>query len=394
MVCYLVWKGPFCPRCQHGTLGKLAPQRQGGPPKHRCNAKNCQAYISPHYAHPLFVDHWGKSHTPLSTQAALLLLLLNRVPHAAIHRLMYVNHKAIEDMQKRLYTLREAYVLEKEKEICFGRGHEWADVEADEATFAKKIVQGQVQWEQWCGIVQRGKPGTLVLHRLKPPLAALRAPGPGAVRKVEWKPIAKKWLEGKNVILHTDSAKSYRAQVPGMLHDRIVHKKTRVKVGNKFRWVAPKYVEVQKHRLPGGKVMQVKSGTQIVDRCWRFLKERVTLNQQACVGARMLCMQLRSGPVRVLESRKRPVDMHRRTCTVVSGVDYRVRACDGQKKGCFFSSLYRGSYCGCRGLRRTVGKCHSLPQYNVMPQQLHPFESTLPKGVKHVNHVVRAKYLL
>ena len=26
-----------------------------------------------------------------------------------------------------------------------------------------------------------------------------------------------------------------------------------------------------------------------------------------------------------------------------------------------------------------VGKCHSLPQYNVMPQQLHPFESTLPK---------------
>ena len=225
----------------------------------------------------------------------MLLLLLNRVPHAAIHRLMYVNHKAIEDMQKRLYTLREAYVLEKEKEICFGRGHEWADVEADEATFAKKIVQGQVQWEQWCGIVQRGKPGTLVLHRLKPPLAALRAPGPGAVRKVEWKPIAKKWLEGKNVILHTDSAKSYRAQVPGMLHDRVVHKKTRVKVGNKFRWVAPKYVEVQKHRLPGGKVMQVKSGTQIVDRCWRFLKERVTLNQQACVGARMLCMQLRSG---------------------------------------------------------------------------------------------------
>ena len=288
-------EGPVCPRCQHGTLRKLAPQRQGSPPKHRCNAKNCQAYISPHYAHPLFVDHWGKSHTPLSTQAALLLLLLNRVPHAAIHRLMYVNHKAIEDMQKRLYTLREAYVLEKEKEICFGRGHEWADVEADEATFAKKIVQGQVQWEQWCGIVQRGKPGTLVLHRLKPPLAALRAPGPGAVRKVEWKPIAKKWLEGKNVILHTDSAKSYRAQVPGMLHDRVVHKKTRVKVGNKFRWVAPKYVEVQKHRLPGGKVMQVKSGTQIVDRCWRFLKERVTLNQQACVGARMLCMQLRSG---------------------------------------------------------------------------------------------------
>ena len=111
----------------------------------------------------------------------------------------------------------------------------------------------------------------------------------------EFMKMTRRLFAGKNVILHTDSAKSYRAQVPGMLHDRVVHKKTRVKVGNKFRWVAPKYVEVQKHRLPGGKVMQVKSGTQIVDRCWRFLKERVTLNQQACVGARMLCMQLRSG---------------------------------------------------------------------------------------------------
>ena len=52
-------EGSVCPRCQHGTLGKLAPQRQGGPPKHRCNAKNCQAYISPHYAHPWTI---GASH--------------------------------------------------------------------------------------------------------------------------------------------------------------------------------------------------------------------------------------------------------------------------------------------------------------------------------------------
>jgi hypothetical protein len=35
-----------------------------------------------------------------------------------------------------------------------------------------------------------------------------RAPGPGAIRKVEWKPLAVKWLQNREVILHTDSAKS------------------------------------------------------------------------------------------------------------------------------------------------------------------------------------------
>ena len=32
----------------------------------------------------------------------------------------------------------------------------WLDVEADEATFDKKVVNKQLQWEQWCGLVQRG----------------------------------------------------------------------------------------------------------------------------------------------------------------------------------------------------------------------------------------------
>ena len=81
------------------------------------------------------------------------------------------------------------------------------------------------------------------------------APGPGAVRKIEWQPLAKKWLQGRNIILHTDSAKSYRATVPGVLHDRVIHKKQRIKVGTKFRWIG---------------IIKAKSGTQIIDRCWRF----------------------------------------------------------------------------------------------------------------------------
>jgi hypothetical protein len=50
----------------------------------------------------------------LSTQAAMLMLLLNNVEHAAIHRLLQINHKAIEDMQKRLYQLRASWVLKGE----------------------------------------------------------------------------------------------------------------------------------------------------------------------------------------------------------------------------------------------------------------------------------------
>lgn len=289
------WEGALCPHCQHGTLGKLQPRTKSGEPKHRCNAFKCHKFVSPHHAHPLFVDARGSSYTPLDTQAAMLLLLLNRVPHAAIHRLLHVNHKAIENMNTRLCQLREAWVLDQEKKICFGQSHKWADVEADEATFDRKVMNSKAQWEQWCGIIQRGRPSTLVLHRLKPMPAELRAPGPGAIRKVEWQPLAKKWLQGRNIILHTDSAKSYKASLPGVLHDRVIHKKQRVKVGTKFRWIAPKYVEMKSHKIPGSKkVIKAKSGTQIIDRCWRFLKERLHINQSCRVGSRMLKTKLRS----------------------------------------------------------------------------------------------------
>jgi hypothetical protein len=198
-------------------------------------------------------------------------------------------------MSKRLGQLREAWVVKTEKKIQFGTGETWADVEADEATFDKKIVRGKLHWEQWCGIVQRGKPQTLVLHRLKPLASKLRAPGPGAVRKVEWKPLAAKWLKDRQAILHTNSAKSYASKISGVLHDRVVHKKKRVKVNGKFKWVAPTYVKIQKHKIPGTKkTLRVKSGTQIVDRCWRYLKERLNINQHAKVGSRLLRIQLRS----------------------------------------------------------------------------------------------------
>ena len=87
--------------------------------------------------------------------------------------------------------LRKAWVEEKEKFIVFGNGKSWADIEADETTFTSTDLKDlaedpkkAVVWEQWCGLVQRGRPDTLLLKRLLPMMSAKGAPGPGATRKV------------------------------------------------------------------------------------------------------------------------------------------------------------------------------------------------------------------
>lgn len=298
------WRGQTCPRCERGKLSGWVTQPKRPLPKVRCNSKNCRAYLNAHHLHPLFSEGDGVASSSLQTQAALLLLKLNNIQNPTIHRLLHLNHKAIEDMDRRLVMVRKQYVEEKEKDIVFGNGAAWQDVEADESTFDKKNVTGcaelinaktPIVWEQWCGIVQRGKPETLVLHRLKPVHTEARAPGPGAVRKVEWRPLADRWLKGRKVVLHTDSAKSYRVKVTGVLHDRVVHCKKRVKVRGKWKWQAPRYTKVVDHKVPGtNKKLRVKAGTQVIDRCWRYLKDRLSLNQNTKAGSQLLKGKLRS----------------------------------------------------------------------------------------------------
>ena len=120
----------------------------------------------------------------------------------------------------------------------------------------------------------------MMLNRLNPKLTKQRSPGPGAIKKVDWKPFADKHLKGTNVILHTDGARTYMMKVDGVIHDNVVHKKKQIKLksGRKI-WVNPKYVRVISHKLPGiRKRLKVKAGTQIIDRAWAhfhaFLKYR------------------------------------------------------------------------------------------------------------------------
>ena len=234
---------------------------------------------------------------------------LHKVPQSKIHFLLGINHKAIEDMENKLFKMRQEYVQKKEKEILLGDGKSWKDVEADEATFDRRDISksvdfkrlivskdGVMMWEQWAGIAQRGRPETLILRKLQPKITVKRAPGPGAIRKTEWKLIAEELLLDRKVILRTDWVKSYKLNLSGVLHDKVVHCKKRVKVKGKWQWQLPHYVRVVTHKLPGtsGKTLKIKSGTQVIDRCWKFLKERVLVNQHAKAGSSLLKAKLRS----------------------------------------------------------------------------------------------------
>ena len=126
---------------------------------------------------------------------------------------------------------------------------------------------------------------------MRPPPRSRPRELPGLAPSERWNgrtPLAKKWLQDKKVILRTDSAKSYKTKVPGMLRNKVVHGKKRVKVKGQWKWKAPTYVKFVKHKNPiTKKMMTVKSGTQVVDRAWKYLKERLTINQNAKVGSRV-----------------------------------------------------------------------------------------------------------
>ena len=297
------WKDAVCPRCNEGRLGALLTRPSGGL-AHRCSRKHCQQYITPLELHRLFAKTMGMEGHSIQVQAAALLLRLVNVPLSNIHLLTKINHKSIERLSRNLLLLRKGHVQEAEKVIKFGgAGRAWKDVEVDEATFDKRTPNPEeltvdqkakgknTRWEQWGGIIQRGDPKTLVLSKLKPPLTVPRAPGPGAMRKVDWGPLAKTWLEGRNVVLHSDSARSYKMKIAGVVHDAVVHAKKRVRRNGKYVWAKPTFVKLASHKLPDGRRIKSKAGTQIVDRAWRFIKERLQRNQHAKSASVMLAAQ-------------------------------------------------------------------------------------------------------
>ena len=81
---------------------------------------------------------------------------------------------------------------------------------------------------------------------------------------------------GDVFVLHSDKARSHKAIFPRVLHDAVRHSKKKVKVKGTWILKKPVYTKVWYHKLPDGKTLKVKAGTQIIDRAWRFIRSHLT----------------------------------------------------------------------------------------------------------------------
>lgn len=273
----LNWKGRACPHCNKGKLGPMFKPKGGRGVSWRCNdGRDCGKHVRPTHLHPVFNEGNGQNTMQLAEKASMLFCSVAGLTTAQTHLLLGVNHKAIEAMHRNLDFARKAYVERVEKNIEFGGSRAWRDCEADESVFrAKETEDGQKEWEQWAGVVERGRPDTLCLWRTRSDLTDTRAPGPGAIKKCDWKPFLAKRLENRRIALHSDGARSYRLRAAGVVHDRVVHSKKRVKRGGKWVWLKPKFSKRVTHTLPNGSKLVVKAGTQIIDRAWQFIKRHI-----------------------------------------------------------------------------------------------------------------------
>jgi hypothetical protein len=290
------WSKHKCPFCLKGKVRKLKKYKKYGW-RYRCTHNKCQRYIHPHEFHPIY--HCGRRSSSLQHQASALFALQCNVGQASYRQLSKENHKMIEKIAKANDQTRKAYVLKKEKTIKLGNRVEWMDGEADEVDLAKNLDPDDpyssepVVWEQWGGLVMRGFPETLILKRLQPKKTKRRAPGPGPIRKRDWRPIAKKHVENRMIVLHTDGARSYKLKLQGVIHDQAIHKTKKVFVRGKAKIIKPKYSEIKCHSLADGSKLYVKTGTQIIDRFWQRVRAHLK-HRAKKVGSSILHARIRS----------------------------------------------------------------------------------------------------
>jgi hypothetical protein len=290
------WDGASCPACGVGTLGPLR-DIPGRGWQYKCGHRHCRRILPAHHQHPVLSVASGSRFVPLQDQAAVLFCCVANVKRSTAHLLTGMNHKLIEGIYTRFEERTSEYVVAKENDIEFGHGIPWADVEADEVDLRKSLQcdedgNEQLAWEQWGGLVQRGAPETLVLTRLDPMRTKLNAPGPGPIRKRDWKPTATRWLQGRKVVLHTDGARAYKMAINGVVHDNVVHQKKRRVINGKAVWLKPAFTKVTVHSLPDSTRLAVKAGTQVIDRFWRSLRSHLE-GVSSRVNSRTLHMKVR-----------------------------------------------------------------------------------------------------
>ena len=66
-----------------------------------------------------------------------------------------------------------------------------------------------------------------------------------------------------------------------------------IKKNGKFVWTKPQYAKLFKHKLPSGKTLKCKGGTQIIDRFWEDLRAHLK-GRSGRVGSTALRRRVRS----------------------------------------------------------------------------------------------------
>ena len=238
----------------------------------RCSHADCRQRLHKWVDHPVFSFH--SNALSWCDQATLLMMLLHDLPNHMIHCVGGFGHHTVEDMRHKLRTHIQEYVINKQATFKFGTDDgNWTEVEADEVTLAKR-ASGDNEYSEWCqylGLMQRGAPETLVLEALPVRQTSRRAPGAGPLTKEMWRPIGMKYLAHRNIILHTDSAKAYGLELPGVTRTAVVHQVKKVR----GRWLRPHYTRAETLTLPNGDEVDVLAGTQYVDGLWRRLRTSI-----------------------------------------------------------------------------------------------------------------------
>ncbi|CAE7861532.1 unnamed protein product, partial [Symbiodinium necroappetens] len=274
----ILQKPSACPHCGSASIGSLHYCKQWQGHVYRCSKKSCMKRSWPHSFHPIFYHSKGKG-IDLNMQAVILFCATIGIPQSGTHLLLNVDDKAVARIYGNLDTARARHVVRHEKNITYGN---WHDIEADEADLGKGLItDGDTQqsglttvWEQWGGLVERGRPESLRLFRLNPKNTKARAPGPGPIRKREWRPIATKLLASKQVILHTDGARAHKMKFDQVIHCNAVHQKKKKVIHGKV--LKPQYTKVHHVTLPDGK--QEAEGDRV--ECYRGLVYKITSDER------------------------------------------------------------------------------------------------------------------
>ena len=98
-----------------------------------------------------------------------------------------------------------------------------------------------------------------MLFRLPDRVTGLRAPGPGPLRKSDWKPIFMEHLAGRKIVPHTDSDRACESFTDGIAKTRVVHQ---VKRDSQGVWHKPHFTKLETIKISDDESITVTAGTQ------------------------------------------------------------------------------------------------------------------------------------